>query len=204
MDIYHFVYKTTHTNGKYYIGRHTTKNLNDGYYGSGKWVKEIIDKSHLTVEILCFTDTQQELFNTEQKYIDEHFDDPLCMNFLKSSTGFDSSISSITTNTNKTKIKCPHCNKIGNPANMQRWHFDNCPILTGIQHTRPKWGHSVKNKISKSHLQHTYTVYPAAGEPFVIDNIKQFAKENKLSSGNLYAVINGKLKTAYGYKIIRN
>lgn len=24
------------------------------------------------------------------------------------------------------KIKCPHCDKIGIPANMRRWHFDNC------------------------------------------------------------------------------
>ena len=26
----------------------------------------------------------------------------------------------------KSKIKCPHCDKIGAPANMSRWHFDNC------------------------------------------------------------------------------
>ena len=24
------------------------------------------------------------------------------------------------------KIQCPHCDKIGIPANMYRWHFDNC------------------------------------------------------------------------------
>lgn len=24
------------------------------------------------------------------------------------------------------RIKCPHCNKDGNRANMKRWHFDNC------------------------------------------------------------------------------
>ncbi len=24
------------------------------------------------------------------------------------------------------QIICPHCNKIGNKPNMQRWHFDNC------------------------------------------------------------------------------
>jgi hypothetical protein len=25
-----------------------------------------------------------------------------------------------------SKVTCPHCNKIGNPAIMTRWHFDNC------------------------------------------------------------------------------
>lgn len=24
------------------------------------------------------------------------------------------------------KIKCPHCNILGQPSNMYRWHFDNC------------------------------------------------------------------------------
>lgn len=28
----------------------------------------------------------------------------------------------------KRKIHCPHCSKIGNTANMIRWHFDNCKL----------------------------------------------------------------------------
>jgi predicted GIY-YIG superfamily endonuclease len=32
---YHFVYITRHKNGKYYVGRHSTDDLNDGYIGSG-------------------------------------------------------------------------------------------------------------------------------------------------------------------------
>ena len=28
----------------------------------------------------------------------------------------------------KSRIKCPHCNKIGAPANMSRWHFTNCKL----------------------------------------------------------------------------
>jgi hypothetical protein len=27
---------------------------------------------------------------------------------------------------NRAKIKCPHCDKEGDAANMKRWHFDNC------------------------------------------------------------------------------
>lgn len=26
------------------------------------------------------------------------------------------------------KIQCPHCNVVGTPANMKRWHFDNCKM----------------------------------------------------------------------------
>jgi len=30
----------------------------------------------------------------------------------------------------RSKVQCPHCNKIGATGIMQRWHFDNCKLLT--------------------------------------------------------------------------
>ena len=30
---------------------------------------------------------------------------------------------------NEPKIKCPHCDKVGDKSNMSRWHFDNCKML---------------------------------------------------------------------------
>jgi hypothetical protein len=42
---HNIVYKITNIiNGKYYIGKHSTDNINDGYMGSGKLIKDAINK----------------------------------------------------------------------------------------------------------------------------------------------------------------
>lgn len=62
---YHFIYKTTNLlSGKYYIGMHSTDDLNDGYMGSGKRLRYSVNKygkEKHKVEILEFFDTRAEL-----------------------------------------------------------------------------------------------------------------------------------------------
>lgn len=88
--MYLFVYKTTHTTGKYYIGRHETDNLGDGYLGSGDWVKSIKDKSTLTREIIVEATSIEELKTLEEYHISLHFGKPECMNYKRGSDGWTS------------------------------------------------------------------------------------------------------------------
>lgn len=83
----HFIYKTTHVNGKYYIGRHSTPNIDDGYMGSGVWVSEIKDKSTLSREILEYAESFEHLIELEDRYLVEHYRKPNCMNMSNKSTG---------------------------------------------------------------------------------------------------------------------
>lgn len=85
----HFIYKTTHTNGKYYVGRHSTDNVDDGYLGSGKWPRSIKDKKSLTREILEYTDSIESLKILESRYLSEHWGKPGCMNMSSDPVGFD-------------------------------------------------------------------------------------------------------------------
>lgn len=84
----HFIYKTTHKNGKYYIGRHSTDNLNDGYVGSGKWPRSIKDKTSLTREILEYADDIDSLIILEGEYLTRYYGKPGCMNGNINPVGF--------------------------------------------------------------------------------------------------------------------
>ncbi len=85
--MYHFIYKITSKSGKYYIGRHSTKNLNDGYFGSGKWIRSLKNKTELHREILEYC-SEDNIKDREQYYLNENVGKDNCMNFNLSSVGF--------------------------------------------------------------------------------------------------------------------
>ena len=63
--MFYTIYKTTNIiNGKYYIGKHQTKDLQDGYMGSGKLLKAAISKygkENFHKEILHVVQTEKEM-----------------------------------------------------------------------------------------------------------------------------------------------
>ena len=69
----HIIYKTTNrVNGKYYIGRHSTKNLDDGYLGSGTHISNAIKKygqESFEREILGEALTTEDLWYLEELFV---------------------------------------------------------------------------------------------------------------------------------------
>lgn len=88
----HFIYKTTCSlTNRYYYGMHSTNNLNDGYLGSGKFLKNSINKygieNHIC-EHLEFLDSRENLKQREIEIInDKMINDPLCMNLKHGGEG---------------------------------------------------------------------------------------------------------------------
>lgn len=74
---YHFTYQTKCLiNGKTYVGRHSTNNLEDGYLGSGKLLKRAISKygkESFKLIILSFFETYEELISEEKFIVDKKF-----------------------------------------------------------------------------------------------------------------------------------
>jgi hypothetical protein len=82
---YHYIYKTTcKVTGKYYIGMHSTDDLEDGYIGSGKrlWmsIKKHGRENH-SCAILEFLPSREELKKREREIVNEGLlNDAKCMN----------------------------------------------------------------------------------------------------------------------------
>ena len=82
---YHLVYKTTVVEtGRFYIGKHSTRVLDDGYFGSGKLIGSFIKKygiSGLNREILAYCNSAKDAFQKEKEIIGDLYRlDENCMN----------------------------------------------------------------------------------------------------------------------------
>ena len=81
---FHYIYKITRFDGKYYIGMHSTDDLEDGYFGSGQLLWKSIakhGKEKHSKEILEFLPSRQKLKTRERELVNEEIvNDPLCMN----------------------------------------------------------------------------------------------------------------------------
>ena len=85
---YHYFYKITNKiTQEYYLGIHSTNNLNDNYMGSGTLLrKEYVKygKENFFKEILKFFDNREDLINYEQSIVNENvLNDPLNLNIIR-------------------------------------------------------------------------------------------------------------------------
>lgn len=73
----HIIYKITNTlNGKFYIGAHSTKDVNDSYFGSGVALNRAIKKhgkENFIKEILYYCDSKESLYELEREIVNEEF-----------------------------------------------------------------------------------------------------------------------------------
>ena len=89
---YDYLYKTTNNiTSKYYYGMHSTDDLNDGYFGSGKRLRYSINKygkENHGIEILEFLENRKELIEREKEVINlNEIAKKDCMNLVVGGTG---------------------------------------------------------------------------------------------------------------------
>jgi hypothetical protein len=89
---YHIIYKTTCTiTGKFYLGMHSTDNLNDGYLGSGSILSRSIKKygrENHTCEVIELLQDRKSLSLREEQIITPELRlNKMCMNIRSGGTG---------------------------------------------------------------------------------------------------------------------
>jgi hypothetical protein len=162
--MYHFIYRTTNlTNGKYYIGRHSTKNINDGYIGSGRYFVNAVKKysvENFSREILEYSQTSEELWLLEEKYITkEMLTDDMCYN---QAYGGKSYLNSLKRNDyNAFLLHQSKAGKAGGKASLDRfteiekteWHKKGRAASSGAKGKTWKLSSDTKYKQSMSASQ---------------------------------------------------
>lgn len=77
MEKYYTVYKTVNNiNGRYYIGCHKTKDIDDKYMGSGRLIKKAIEKygvENFTKQILFVYDNPEQMYAKEAEIVTDEF-----------------------------------------------------------------------------------------------------------------------------------
>lgn len=75
--MFYTIYKITNViNGKVYIGKHQTNNIDDGYMGSGKLIQRAIEKygvENFEKEIIFKFSTENEMNDKEAELVTEEF-----------------------------------------------------------------------------------------------------------------------------------
>lgn len=153
MKMFYYTYKITLLKGSlkdhYYFGRHKTKNINDGYAGSGsiilKYYKKYGRKINETYikEILNYYNNDEELNNAEKNLIGHLYDnDELCLNLCEG--GKQRLLGE------EAKCKMSEAHK-GKPSNRKgKHHTDDAKRKMSEAHKGKKLSEETKQKMANS------------------------------------------------------
>lgn len=185
---FHYIYKITRFDGKFYIGLHSTDNLDDGYFGSGKrlWYSiKFHGKEKHTKEILEFLPDRESLRLRESELVNsELLNNMDCLNLMLGGTGGDN------WNTKSLEEQEIIKNKIRN----------SLPDVTGVNNPmygkKPSWTDKTRN-------DNKYLIITPNGDEIICDNIRSFCRnytEEILNHTNLINVAKGRRTHHKGYK----
>lgn len=210
--MYYFIYKTTNViNGKYYIGAHSTKNINDDYYGSGTALSASIKKYgkvNFIREIICYCSNVEELYKLEEKIISEHLNNELCYNLKPGGKGgwYNVNNSDVNRGQNNVMNRCPEIKKqvIENSKKTRltnKDYYDNisringrkskekctgvkCPSKGDSERIKKQWRENYEKM--RDSLSNYFLVISPTGDEYKTNRLEEFCKQKDLTYTSLW------------------
>ena len=179
---YHYFYRIINKNTQeYYLGIHSTNDLNDNYMGSGSFLKKEYKKwgkDSFIKEILKFFDNREDLIKHEQIIVNESIlKDPLCLNIIRG--GIAGLESGFTVGLVTVKDKDGNCFDV---------KTTDPRYLSGELVSVNKNMVSVKDKYGKTFRVHVTDPRYLSGELIIV------SKGNKGGTGRTYVMKNNECK----------
>lgn len=230
--MFYFIYKTTNLiNKKYYIGQHKTKNINDGYLGSGTLLRYALKKygkENFTREILAYAESAEQLNELQAFYVNKQvMEDQNSYNLM---TGGYQNIQvsehtkqklrqimtgRILTADWKRKIGLGNKGKgLGKKRNIEtknKMSFSHKGKTFSEQHKNNirqarkgiVFSSQHKNNLSVSHGgRYFYSINLKTNQKTLQINQSECAKKIGISDSSIYKVLKGKMQSAKGYKFV--
>lgn len=215
--VYYFYKISNLINGKFYYGVHSTKNIDDNYYGSGKAIKSAIKKygkENFKKEILKYFNTEYEMYAYEKEIINEcTINDDMCYNITIGGNGGFYHINS----TNKMKGKN---NPIHRPEVKQKMvetsrlngsyytekrkiaqqYATECAVKANTGKKRPEHAEKMKVKIKEKwqdenyrktvidSISSTYKIISPEGITIITNRLTEFCKNNHLAFVTMWKI----------------
>jgi len=204
--MYYFFYKTTNNlNHKVYYGVHKTKNLNDGYLGSGRAITAAIKlhgKEFFTREIVAQFNSEEEMYTFEEQFITE--DVVRDKNTYNQTIGGRGGFSHIDNYGDKNPMKnpevvkrCVESRKVSGNFNLEA-NLKNLELAiaknTGSK--RPEHAEFMQNWAKKNWelnkeslrdaLSTTFDIISPTGVKYTTNRLEQFCKDNDLPYSTLW------------------
>ncbi len=203
--IYYTVYKITNIiNGKFYIGKHKTRNLGDGYFGSGVILKKAIQKygrKNFMKEILYVFDNELEMNLKEQELV--QINEQTYNVNIGGYGGFDYiNNTGINRGANNVMHRCPDIKKkineraritrASNPEFYNKIARQNLSIShqRAVGRIRPKHAEHMRTKAKEIWAHHreqiidgmsgTYVLTGPDGAPYNTNRLGEFCRQNFL------------------------
>lgn len=200
--MYYFIYVTKNKiNGRYYIGAHTTRKIDDEYLGSGVALTRAIKKygkDNFVREIIHFCDSKEEMYIFEEKFVDHS--DPASYNMRRGGKG---GWYHVDTSGDKSAMKRPEvvakvvaaCRKNGSYHTEERKRHQQIMTLKAAEKNRGKkrpdhtefmkeWSkkHWKENKERlRDCLSSTFKVVSPEGIVYTTNRLQDFCKEHNLT-----------------------